>query len=142
MTKLSEKILVIALLIIMGVALVLLTGCGGDKIVATKTTEDSLMGNYEEQVVVTFKDDVVENVEMSMEFDSKETAEGMYGLYNMGVSMSEDESLSGLNVKLDGKKLVITMDASAYASQGEMSKEDMSKDAIRKSLEESGYKIK
>ncbi len=132
----------IVLLIIMGVALVLLTGCGGDKLVATKTTEDSLMGKYEEQVVVTFKDDVVENVEMSMEFDSKETAEGMYGLYNMGVSMSEDESLAGLNVKLDGKKLVITMDASAYASQGEMTQEEMSKDAIRKSLEESGYEVK
>lgn len=132
----------IALLIIMGVALILLTGCGGDKLIATKTTEDSLMGNYEEEVVVTFKDDIVENVEMSMEFDSKETAEGMYGLYNMGVSMSEDESLVGLDVKLDDKKLVVTMDAKAYAAQGEMSQEEMSKEAIRKSLEESGYTVK
>ena len=132
----------IALLTIMGVALILLTGCGGDKLVATKTTQDELMGNYEERVVVTFKDDVVENVEMSMEFDSKETAEGMYGLYNMGVSMSEDESLAGLDVKLDGKKFIITMDASAYASQEEISQEEMSKDAIRKSLEESGYQVK
>lgn len=132
----------ITLLIIMGVALVLLTGCGGDKLVATKTTEDSLMGNYEEQVVVTFKDDVVEKVEMSMEFDSEETAEGMYGLYNMGVSMSEDESLAGFDVKLSGKKLVITMDASAYAAEEGMSKEEMSKEAIKTSLEESGYTVK
>lgn len=132
----------IVLLLIMGAVLILLTGCGGDKLIATKTTQDELMGNYTEEVVVKFKDDVVENVEMSMEFDSEETAEGMYGLYNMGVSMSEDESLAGLDVKLDGKKLVITMDASAYAAEEGMSQEEMSKEAIKTSLEESGYTVK
>lgn len=132
----------LGILLIMGMMLVLLTGCGSDKLVATKTTEDDMMGNYKEEVVMTFKNDKVETIEMSMEFDDEETAQGMYALYNMGLSMSEDESTQGMEVKQDGKKLVITMDAKAYAESEGASDEDMTKDALKAALEEDGYTVK
>ena len=104
----------VALLLIMGIALVLLTGCGGNKLVATKTTEDGTIGKYKEEMTVTFKDDKVNEIEMSMEFDDEEKAKAMYSLYNVGASMSDDESLKGMKVEQKGKKLVVKMDAKAY----------------------------
>lgn len=132
----------LGILLILGMMLVLLTGCGSNKLVATKTTEDDMMGNYKEEIVMTFKNDKVETIEMSMEFDDEETAQGMYALYNMGLSMSEDESTQGMEVKQDGKKLVITMDAKAYAESEGASDEEMTKDAMKKALEEDGYTVK
>lgn len=38
----------VALLLVMGMILVLLAGCGSDKLVATKTTEDDMVGSYKE----------------------------------------------------------------------------------------------
>lgn len=132
----------LGILLILGMMLVLLTGCGSNKLVATRTTEDDMMGNYKEEIVMTFKNDKVETIEMSMEFDDEETAQGMYALYNMGLSMSEDESTQGMEVKQDGKKLVITMDAKAYAESEGASDEEMTKDAMKKALEEDGYTVK
>ena len=132
----------LGILLIMGMMLVLLTGCGSDKLVATKTTEDDMMGKYKEEIVMTFKDDKVESIEMNMEFDDEETAQGMYGLYNMGLSMSEESDTEGMEVKQDGKKLVITMDAKAYAESEGASDEEMTKEALKKALEEDGYTVK
>lgn len=132
----------LGILLIMGMMLFLLTGCGSDKLVATKTTEDDMMGNYKEEIVMTFKDDKVETMEMSMEFDDEETAQGMYGLYNMGLSMSEESDTEGMEVKQDGKKLVIKMDAKAYAESEGASDEEMTKEALKKALEEDGYTVK
>lgn len=131
-----------ALLLIMGIALVLLTGCGGNKLVATKTTDDATIGKYKEEMVVTFKDDKVNEIEMSMEFDDEEKAKAMYSLYNVGVSMSDDESLKGMKVEQKGKKLVVKMDAKAYAESAGASEDSMTKDALKKSLEEQGYEVK
>lgn len=140
--KKTLKGLVLAMII--GFAVISLTGCGENKLVATKTTEDEMMGNYKEEVTVTFKDDKVETVEMAMEFDKEETAQGMYGLFNMGMSMSEEgeDSFEGMEVKQEGKKLIIKMDAKAFAESEGVSDEDMTKEAIRKSLEEDGYTVK
>jgi len=133
----------LVLAIIIGFAVISLTGCGEDKLVATKTTEDEMMGNYKEEITVTFKDDKLETVEMAMEFDKEETAQGMYGLFNMGMSMSEEEdSFEGMEVKQEGKKLIIKMDAKTFAESEGASDEDMTKEAIRKSLEEDGYTVK
>ena len=132
----------LGILLIMGMMLFLLTGCGSDKLVATKTTEDDMMGNYKEEIVMTFKDDKVETMEMSMEFDDEETAQGMYGLYNMGLSMSEESDTEGMEVKQDGKKLVIKMDAKTYAETEGASDEEMTKEALKKALEEDGYTVK
>lgn len=131
-----------ALLLVMGMVLVLLTGCGSNKLVATKTTEDDQIGTYKEEVVMTFENDKVTNIEMSMEFDKEETAAAMYSVFNMGLSMSEDESTQGMEAKQDGKKLIITMDAKAYAESEGISDEDMTKDAMKAALEEDGYTVK
>ena len=130
------------LLLIMGVVLFLLAGCGANKLVATKTTEDEHMGTYKEQITVTFKNNKASSLEMVMEFDKEETAESMYNLYNLGMSMSENESTSGMNVKKDGKKLIITADAKAFLSSENASDENLTKDAIKASFEEQGYKVK
>lgn len=131
-----------ALILVMGLFLVSLAGCGSDKLVATKTTEDDTMGTYKEEITMTFKDDKVTNIEMSMEFDKEETAEGMYAIFNMGASMSEESMPEGMEVKQDGKKLIITMDAKAYAASEGVSDEEMTKDALKAALEEDGYTVK
>jgi len=138
--KKTLKALVLAL--VMGLIVVSLTGCGSSKLVATKTTEDEVMGNYKEEVVMTFKKDKVETIEMSMEFDDEETAEGMYGLFSFGLSMAEEETPTGMDVKQDGKKIVITMDAKTYAESEGVTDEEMTKEALKKALEEDGYTVK
>ena len=56
----------LALALVMSLIVISLTGCGSDKLVATKTTEDEMMGNYKEEITMTFKNDKVETIEMSM----------------------------------------------------------------------------
>ncbi|MBQ2917343.1 MAG: hypothetical protein IJE59_04155 [Clostridia bacterium] len=138
--KKTLKALVLALVI--GLIVISLTGCGGNKLVATKTTEDEMMGNCKEEITVTFKNDKVETVKMVMEFDDEETAQGMYGLLSLGMSMSEDGELNGMEFEQDGKKITMTMTAEAYAASEEVSDEDMTKEAIKAALEEDGYEVK
>ena len=132
----------IAIALAMGLMIISLTACGADKLVATKTTEDDLMGNYKEEIIFTFKNDKVDTVKMSMEFDKEETAKSMYSLYSLGMSMSEEESLEGFDVKQDGKKLVITMDASMYAEQEDIDAEELTKESLKAQLEDAGYTVK
>lgn len=132
----------VALVLAMGLILISLAGCGSDKLVATKTTEDDMMGAYKEEVVMTFEKDKVTTIEMSMEFDDEETAEGMYSLYNLGMEMSEEAAPEGMEVKQDGKKLVIIMDATTYAETEGVSDEEMTKEALKAALEEDGYTVK
>jgi hypothetical protein len=138
--KKTLKVLLVS--IIMGILIISLTGCGSDKIVATKLVEDETMGKYEEEVVVTFKKDKVEAIEMNMIFEDEETAQGMYGLFTLGMSMSEEGELDGIDVKQEGKKLTMKMDASAYAETEGVSDEEMTKEALKATLEEEGYKVK
>ncbi len=132
----------VALLLVMGMVLVLLTGCGSNKLVATKTTEDARMGNYKEEVVMTFEKDKVTNIEMSMEFDKEETAAAMYSIFNMGLSMSNDDSMQGIEAKQEGKKFIMIMDAKAYAKSEGVSDEEMTKEAMKAALEADGYTVK
>lgn len=101
-----------------------------------------MMGNCKEEITVTFKNDKVETVKMVMEFDDEETAQGMYGLLSLGMSMSEDGELNGMQFEQDGKKITMTMTAEAYAASEEVSDEEMSKEAIKAALEEDGYEVK
>ena len=132
----------LALALVMSLIVISLTGCGSDKLVATKTTEDEMMGNYKEEITMTFKNDKVETIEMSMEFDNEETAQGMYGLLSLGMSMDENGELEGMEVEQDGKKIIMTMDAQAYASSEGVSDEEMTKEALKEALEEDGYTVK
>lgn len=138
--KKTLKAVIFALVI--GILVISLTGCGSDKIVATKTTEDEMMGSCKEEITITFKNDKVETIKMSMEFDNEETAQGMYGILSLGMSMDEAGELEGLEIEQKGKKLIMKMDATTYAETEGVSDEDMSKEALKKSLEEDGYTVK
>ena len=133
----------VGLLLIMGMMLILLTGCGADKLIATKTTQDDFMGlgRYEEKVEVEFKNDKVTGIEMTYEFEKKEAAEGMTAILNLGISTSEEE-LEGITVKQKGNKVIMTMDAQMFAEQEGVSEKEMKKEAMRSSLEEDGYTVK
>lgn len=139
MNKTIKALLMVAVII---VALFALTGCG-DKLVATKTTEEEgLTGEvikYEEKIEIKFKDDKVNSVKMTFKFEDKEQAETMKSMFDVMTAMM-DEDLA-MEVKQSGKKLTIELDEEAYS---EMSGEEsnMSKKDIKKSLEEDGYKVK
>ncbi len=131
-----------SLVLVICLILVSLTGCGSNKLVATKTTEDDMMGNYKEKIIMKFKNDKVTNIEMNMEFDKEETASSMYAIFNLGTSLSEEATLEGIEVKQDGKKLVVKMDANAYSKLKNVADENMTKDALKAALAEDGYTVK
>ena len=141
----KKTLKVLGLVILIGLIIISLTGCGKDKtedeaiekLVATKITEDETIGNYKETIIVTYKEDKVETISMEMEFDKEEIAKTMYEYINMEMS-SED----GTEVKQEGKKLIISMDQSTYVESEGTTEEDMTKEAFKKSLEESGYTVK
>lgn len=137
----KKTVKIILLVIIIASLLFLLTACGEDKLVATKTTEDATMGNYKEEIVMTFKNDKVDQIEMDMEFDSEETASSMFAVLNMGISMSEDNSLEGVEFTQESNKITMTMNASTYAESEGISEENLTKDALRASLEADGYTV-
>lgn len=131
----KKTVKVLLLVAFMSLVLFALTGCG-DKLVATRETEEMGM-TYEEEVEVKFKDDKVNSVKMTYKFDDKETAEGMAALLKM--FMAEEDM--GMDIKQSGKKIVMELDAEAYA---DMAGEDIdiTKDELREELEEEGYKVK
>ena len=124
------------LLAVLAMLLLALTGCGGNKIVATKSEENEMFGKYEEKIEITFKKDKIDKVVMTMEFENEDKAKALASLYNMSKESNDD-----LKVEQKGKKLIMTMNAKAFADQ-EGVNEDVSKDSIKKSLEEAGYKVK
>lgn len=132
----------LVLLLIMSLILVALTGCGGDKLVATKTTEDdSMFGTYEEEIEISFKGDKADKIKMTLKFEKEDTAKSAYAIFNLGASILEDEA-EDYDVKQSGKKLIIEMSATAYENQEYLKEEDMTKEALKTSLEEDGYKVK
>ena len=138
----KKTIKALLLAIVIGLIVISLTGCGSDKIVATKTIEDESVGNYDSKITVEFKSDKLETVEMEMTFEKEEVAQGMYGILNMGMSMAEEEETEGIEIEQKGNKIIMKMDSKAFASSEGITDEDMTKEAIKKSLEDDGYKIK
>lgn len=135
----KKTLKITALLMIVAIMLLSLAGCGKDKIVATKSTseENSMFGAYDEKIEVTFKKEKVDKIVWTMEFKDEETANSMSGLYQLASSELKD-----LEIKQDGKNVVLTMGAESFASQSDMNKEDLTKDQIVKELEEQGYTVK
>ena len=128
-----------ALLMIVAIMLLSLAGCGKDKIVATKSTsaENSMFGAYDEKIEITFKNDKADKIVWTMEFKDEATAKSMSGLYQMASSELKD-----LEIKQDGKKIVLTMGAESFGSQSDMKDEDLTKDKLVKELEDQGYTVK
>lgn len=139
MKKTLKILLVVALI---AVALFALTGCG-NKIVATKETDDPEMGKMKERIEISFKKDKVNEVKMQYTFEDKDAAEEAEKQFNAMLALMTaftDEDV-GMEVKRSGKKLTMVLDAEAYADMegGDL---EVSKDELKKSLEEEGYKVK
>lgn len=129
MKKTAKSILLVA---IMAILLLALTGCGGDKLVATKSSDE-----YDEKIEISFKDDKIEEIVWTMEFSEEEDAESFVEIFEeLG-----DES-EGMDVKQKGKKVVLTVDAETFAELEGYDNESVSKDEIKESLEEDGYEVK
>ena len=128
MKKTLKLLAIVAFMLVM---LLSLTGCGGDKLVATKTIEQMGM-KYEEKIELSFKNDKVNSMKATMTFDDKETAEEMKALL---------ETTMGTEVEQKGKKLIMKVDAEAYAA-GAIVDADMNIEELKEWLEEDGYKVK
>lgn len=132
MRKLTRSILLVSIFLM---TLIVLTGCGGNKLVAKKTTEEVGI-KIEEEIEVTFKDNKISQVVAIMEFDSEETAKMMTEAFTY-------EETEGLEVKQDGNKMTMTMNAQIFADiQGEQVNVDITKEELKKFFEDEGYKVK
>lgn len=131
----KKSIKVALVLAVLALALVLLAGCGSKKLVATKTTEESGM-KIEEKMEITFnKDDKVEKVVETMTFEDEDTAKMMVEMF------AGSEEMEGFEVKQDGKSMIMTMDAKTFAEM-EGEEDSMTREQIKKELEEDGYTVK
>lgn len=132
MRKLIRNILLATIFL---VVLIILTGCGGNKLVAKKTTEEVGI-KIEEKIEVTFKDNKISQVVAVMEFESEETAKMMVEAFSY-------EAVEGLEVEQDGNKMTMTMNAQIFADmQGEPVTVDITKEDMKKFFEDEGYKVK
>lgn len=130
----KKSLKILAVVAFLFVILVSLTGCG-NKIVATKeTTEDGI--TYKEKVEIKLKDEKVDTIKMTMTFEDKDTAEKMKEKLDQGMDSS------GIEIEGKGKKIIMNLDANAFATMGGVEITETSKDDIKKSLEEEGYKVK
>ncbi len=138
----KKSLKILAVVAFLFVILVSLTGCG-NKIVATKeTTEEGI--TYKEKVEIKLKDDKVDTVKMTMTFEDKDTAEKMKDQLDQGIAMLKMMGMDseGIEIEGKGKKITMKLDAKAFSALSEVEMEEVSKDAIKKDLEEAGYKVK
>lgn len=138
----KKSLKILAVVAFLFVILVSLTGCG-NKIVATKeTTEDGI--TYKEKVEIKLKDEKVDTIKMTMTFEDKDTAEKMKEKLDQGIAMLKMMGMdsSGIEIEGKGKKIIMNLDANAFATMGGVEITETSKDDIKKSLEEEGYKVK
>mgnify|MGYP004479203977 FL=1 len=133
MKKTAKSLL---LVMVMAVLLLGLTGCGENKkLVATKEDEDSTFGKYKETIEITFKDKKADKIVMTRELEDDKISEFKdYIDY-----LNTDDSVK---YEIDGNKLIITMDAKAYAESEDVSDEDLSRKSLKEELEDDGYKVK
>ena len=140
MKKTLKILSVVAFLLVI---LVSLTGCG-NKIVATKeTTEDGV--TYKEKIEIKLKDDKVDTIKMTMTYDDKDTAEKMKEELETGISYLKMLGMetSGIEIEGKGKKVTMQLDAKTFSAMGGVEvSEEVSKDDLKKSLEDEGYKVK
>lgn len=138
----KKSLKILAVVAFLFVILVSLTGCG-NKIVATKeTTEDGI--TYKEKVEIKLKDEKVDTIKMTMTFEDKDTAEKMKEKLDQRIAMLKmmGTDSSGIEIEGKGKKIIMNLDANAFATMGGVEITETSKDDIKKSLEEEGYKVK
>ena len=118
-----------------------LVGCGGkNKLVATKT-EDFMDEKCNEKIEIFFKDDKPDRAVYYFEFESEKSAKDMKSI--MDPDTDDDKELEGIEIELDGKTLIMKFDNKAFQEMLEdEDEEDMTKEGMKKSLEDDGYKVK
>ncbi|MBR2241043.1 MAG: hypothetical protein IJ890_06675 [Clostridia bacterium] len=135
MKKIAKSFLLIAVMMLF---LTVLTGCGENKkLVATKDTEDSLYGKYSETVEITFKDKKADKIVMTKDLESQEKANSIGDLLKY---LDEDE-MNGLKIEQDGKKIITTFEPSTFIQEQNLKESNLSRESLKKELEEEGYKI-
>lgn len=143
----KKTLKIIVLIAIMLVAVLALTGCG-NKLVATKDVEGtSTEPKHSEKIEISFKNDKVNKVKMTYTFDNKDDAKKFVDSYNAILSLanafaSGDESISLPTMEQKGKKAIMEMDAKMYSEMSGETEAGMTKDEVKASLEEEGYKVK
>lgn len=135
--KKTAKSIVLAL--VMGLLLIVLTGCGANKLVATKSSDDEFMGKYEEKIEISFKDDKADQIVWTMEFEDEDKAESVASIFKLASNSDEDTKI---DVEQKGKKVTLKMDAKSFASEEDMDDNSLSKEEMKKSLEDEGYTVK
>lgn len=128
-----KKVLKVAsILAVVFAMLFALTGCGGNKLVATKDHDD----NEKETVEISFnKDNEAEKIKMvyklSSDSDAKDAFESAKSLYGDNVK-----------VKRSGKKVEITMNYDEFAKSMGIYSKKLTKDDAKTMFEKAGYKVK
>lgn len=135
--KKTAKSIILAL--VMGLLLIALTGCGANKLVATKSSDDEFMGKYEEKIEISFKDDKADQIVWTMEFEDEDKAESVASIFKLANNSDEDTKI---DVEQKGKKVTLKMDAKSFASEEDMDDNSLSKEEMKKSLEDEGYTVK
>lgn len=122
------------LLAIMAVFIFALTGCAGNKLVATKTKEESAFGKYEEKIEIKFKNKIASEIKTTLVFKDEDTAKKVVELYE---KYGEADDM-----QRKGKKVITKVDVSKYADSEDVDKEKLTKEYLKKQYEEDGYKVK
>lgn len=126
------------LFVVMAVMLLAMTGCGeNNKLVATKEGEESGFGKYKETIEVTFKDKKADQITMTRELEDQDKADSI----SKALEYLGADAFNGMDVKVDGKKVIMTLNAKDFLGD-DVKDEDLSRDSIKKELEDDGYKVK
>ena len=127
-----KKILKITgLLAVIAIALVILSGCGGNKLVGTMEEDGS-----KSKVVATFdKNDNLKNLEITYEYKNADDAKEAY-------EEMKKEDAEGYKIKKSGKKETVKMDAKSFAKQTGADEERLTKDNMKELIKFMGYEVK
>ena len=129
---------------IMAILLVGMTGCGKEKttkkdensnLVATKSGEDSTFGKYEERIEISFKDKKADKIVMTRDLEDEEIAK------NLEKVISYLNTEEGIKFEVEGKKIIITFNADAYATEEGLDEEGLTRDSLKEELEKAGYTV-
>ena len=125
----------------LGCGLLLLTGCGGNKLTCTAVEEEEGFGSSDTKIVFHYDSDwkKIESIdmEMSVDLESDEMLEMYKGFFDEMCEM--DEAPKDCEVKTKGNN--ITLKSSGSAEEMDYEKET-SKEEVIENLEEEGYTCK
>lgn len=123
-----------ALVIFTALLVVLVTGCGGNKVKCSASVKEGGVSLNAEVVADLDKDNKVSNVAITYAFNDKSTADSYCSL----LKMLEDKD-KGITVKCDGKKIIINGAASMESEDNAIG---LKKDEFIKRMEKESYKCK